>query len=188
MIATFSEDSAVARAAITKAKGNHVYEIDHDVAVKYFERIGIAGISALTPFMIDLLKREDYDGVPVVRGFAQFNEEGAAIFYGEVDEGSTFAFLKWDIDNMVSATRQKVTEINAMSDVNGVLMFPCAIRRAVLLGANKPLLELATVKETIKPEIPFMVGSAGGEICPTSVRNGVPANRFHNYSLVILIV
>jgi len=138
--------------------------------------------------MIDLLKREDYDGVPVVRGFASFTEEGAATFYGEVDEGSTFAFLKWNIEDMLSVTRQKITQINEMPNVNGVLSFPCAIRRAVLLGANKPLLEFVTIKETINPEIPYMVGCAGGEICPTSFKDGVPVNRFHNYSLIILII
>ena len=79
-------------------------------------------------------------------------------------------------------------EINGMPDVNGVLLFPCVIRRAVLLGANKPLLELVTVKETINQEIPFMIGCAGGEICPTSFKDGVPVNRFHNYSLIILII
>ena len=188
MIATFSEESAISTAAITRAKGNCVYEINHGIAREYFEKVGIAGISALTPFMIDLLKREDYDGVPVVRGFASFTEEGAATFYGEMDEGSALSFLKWDIDDMLTKTRQKITEINGMTDVNGVLSFPCAIRRAVLLGANKPLLEFVTIKEAINPEIPLMVGCAGGEICPTSVRDGVPANRFHNYSLVILIV
>ena len=189
MIATFPGDIAMSsKAEITKARGNCVYEINHEIAVKYFEKIGIAGISALTPFLFDLLKREDYDGVPVIRLLASFTGDGAAIFSGEVDEGSTFTFLKWNIDTMLSATRQKVEEINEEPDVNGALFFPCGGRRGALLAINKPLLELATIKETINQEIPFMAGCAGGEICPTSVRNGIPTNRFHNYSIVILIV
>ena len=51
-----------------------------------------------------------------------------------------------------------------------------------------PLMELETARDTINPDIPFMIGYAGGEICPTLVRNGVPTNRYHNYSLVILVV
>jgi hypothetical protein len=51
-----------------------------------------------------------------------------------------------------------------------------------------PLLELETVGDSINPDIPYLIGYAGGEICPTSVRDGVPVNRFHNYSLIILIV
>jgi hypothetical protein len=51
-----------------------------------------------------------------------------------------------------------------------------------------PLVELQTALSTIRPDIPFMIGYAGGEICPTSIKNGIPANRFHNYSLVALVV
>jgi len=189
MIATFSEESAVsAKADITRAKGNCVYEINDVTAVEYFEKMGIVNISVMTAFMFDFSKHKYDDSIPVVRGFASFTEEGAVAFYGEVEEGTTLAFLEWDTDNMLSATSQKILEINAMADVNGVLLFPCGMRRAVLLGANRPLLEFVTVKENIKREIPFMMGDAGGEICPTSVRDGVPLNRFHNYSLVILIV
>ena len=189
MIATFSEDSAVsAKVEITKAKGNCLQEINHAPAIEYFKKMGIADISFMTAFMFDFSKHQYDDNTPVVRGFASFTEEGAATFYGEVEDAATFAFLKWDTDILLSATSQKISEINGMSGVNGVLFFPCTMRRAVLLGASRPLLEFATVKEHIKQEIPFMMGDAGGEICPTSVRDGVPLNRFHNYSLVILIV
>jgi len=58
----------------------------------------------------------------------------------------------------------------------------------VLLGADKSLSELQIAKDTINPDIPFMMGYAGGEFCPTSVKNGVPTNRFHNDSLIILVV
>jgi len=190
MVATFSEKHAIAsKVEITGAKGNCVFEINHVNAREYFEKIGIAdSISYLTPFMIDLLKRGDHDGVPVLRGFLSFIEGGAIIFCGDMDEESTFILLKCDVDDMLSSTQQKIAQINAMSDVNGVLLFPCVIRRAILIGTNKPLLELENAKEAISQNIPFMMGYAGGEICPTSIREGVPVNRFHNYSLVILIV
>ena|GEM_PF-136489 len=190
LIATFSEDSIVSsRAEITKAKGNCIYEINNIATVEYFEKIGFADISFMTPFItFDSAKRKYDDGIPVIRGFSTFTEEGAAAFYGEMEEGATFALLKWNTDHMLSATSQKISEINGMSDVNGVLLFPCCIRRAMLVGVNNPLLELVTVKENIRQEIPFMMADAGGEICPTSIRDGVPLNRFHNYSIVILIV
>ena len=188
-IATFSENNAVApKAEVTKASGNCVFEINHGAAFKYFDDMGFAESVTYTPFMMDLLKRGDYDGVPVIRGHASFTEDGAAIFYGDVDEGSTFTMLKCDAGDIVSATRQKVEEINELPCVNGALLFPCAVRRVALLSIGKPLLELQTARETINPEIPFMMGYAGGEICPTSVRNGAPTNRFHNYSLIILVI
>lgn len=189
MIATFSENSAVTpKAEVTKATGNCVYEIDHDIAFRYFQDRGFVESVTYTPFMIDLLKREDYDGVPVIRGHASFTEDGATVFYGDVDEGSTFTMLKCDADDIVSTTRQKARQINKLPDVNGALLFPCAVRRVALLSIGKPLLELKAAREAIDPKIPFMIGYAGGEICPTSVRNGAPTNRFHNYSLIILVV
>ena len=189
LIATVSTRNVISsKAEVTKAEGNCVYEINHGNALKYFEEIGFAESVRFTPFMIDLLKREDYDGVPVIRGHASFTKDGAAIFYGYVDEGSTFTMLKGDPDDIIETTRQKIQQLNQLSDINGAILFPCVVRRAALLSINKPLLELQCAKDTINPEIPFMMGYAGGEICPTSVKDSVPTNRFHNHTLVILII
>jgi len=189
MIATLSESNIVSsKADITKASGNCVYEINNDTALKYFEALEFTESVKYTPFMIDFLKREDYDGVPVIRGHAYFTEDGASVFYGDVDEGSTFTMLRCDPDDILATTRQKLEMINGLPDINGALLFPCAVRRAALLGVDKHLMELQSAKDIINPEIPFMMGYAGGEICPTSVRDGVPTNRFHNHSLVILVI
>ena len=189
LVATFTKNNAVSsKASVTKAAGNCVFEINNDIALKYFEDRGFVESVKFIPFMIDFLEREDYDGVPVIRGHAAFTDEGAAIFYGDVDEGSTFTLLTTDAADIVSATCQKVKEMNALPGINGALLFPCVVRRVALLGINKPLLELQSTKDLIRPEIPFMMGYAGGEICPTSIKGGAVTNRFHNHSLVILVV
>ena len=189
LVATLPESSAVSsKAKITKATGNLVYEIDQQNALKYFEERQFAESCLYTPFYIDLLEREDYDGVPIVRGLASFTEEGAAVFHGEVDEGSTLTILRCETEDVVSTTRQAAALVNDFPEVNGALLFPCTVRRITLLGSGKPLLELQAAKDTLNDEIPYMIGYAGGEICPTSVKDGVPTNRFHNYSLVILVI
>ncbi|MCL2817784.1 MAG: FIST C-terminal domain-containing protein [Clostridiales bacterium] len=189
LVVTFTQNNAVSsKASVTKAAGNCVFEINNDVALKYFEDRGFVESVKFTPFMIDFLEREDYDGVPVIRGHAAFTDEGAAVFYGDVDEGAVFTLLTTDADDIVSATRQKVREMNALSGINGALLFSCVVRRVAFLGIDKPLLELQSAKDLIRPEIPFMMGYAGGEICPTSVTGDTVTNRFHNYSLVILVV
>jgi len=178
---------------ITKSNGPFVQEINNMNAYKYFEDIGFASNGALAenflfvPFVIDQKKREDYDGIPVVRGHVSFTEDGTAIFRGDVDEGSTFTLLTCDPEDVLSTTRQKIEQINQLPDVNGALLFPCIVRHMLTMRIS-PLIELETVKDTINPDIPFMMGYAGGEICPTSIRNGIPTNRFHNYSLVILVI
>ena len=189
VIATLTESNAVSsKAEVTRAEGNCVYEINHDNALKYFEEKGFVESVKFTPFLIDLLKREDYDGVPVIRGHAAFSEDGAAFFYGDVDEGSTFTMLVCDPDDILATTRQKIEQINQFKGINGVLLFPCVVRRAALSGVNKSLEELRGIRETINPGIPFMAGYAGGEFCPTSIRDGVPTNRFHNHSLVVCVI
>ncbi|MCL2807188.1 MAG: FIST C-terminal domain-containing protein [Coriobacteriia bacterium] len=189
LIATFSESNAVtSKAVVTKSVGNCVFEINNAAAYKYYEDKGIVDSVPLTPFMIESVKRQDYDGVPVIYAHTTFTDEGAEIFYGGVEEGSTITLLKYEPDDIVSAAKQKMELVNEMSDINGVLLFSCAIRRFVLLGVNKPMQELQSVRDTLRPGIPFMMGYAGGEICPTSIRDGVPVNRFHNYSLIILVI
>jgi hypothetical protein len=178
---------------ITKSAGPFAHEINNVSAHKYFESIGIIGGSYaenqlhFIPFAIDQKKRDDYDGIPVLRGHASFTEGGASIFRGDVDEGSTFVMLKTDSNDVLEKTRQKIEEIKELPSINGALLFPCIVRRMMTMRPD-PLIELETAVDAIGSDIPFMMGYAGGEICPTSVKNGIPANRFHNYSLVVLVV
>ena len=194
IVGTLPQDKAMPyKGEVTKADGPFVSEINNVNAYKFFESIGFASDGALAenyifvPFVIDQKKREDYDGIPVIRGHASFTEDGTAIFRGDVDQGSVFTMLNCDNKDVLSVTREKTSQINEIGDVNGVLMFPCIVRRLMTLHVS-PIIELETVKETINPNIPFMMGYSGGEMCPTSIIDGVPTNRFHNYSLVILVV
>ena len=194
LVGTLPEDKVMPyKGEITKSSGSFVQEINNINAHKYFESIGFVGDSGLVkssrsvPFIIDQKKREDYDGIPVIRVHRSFTEDGAVIFSGNVDEGSIFTLLTIDPGDVLSTTRQKIEQVNELNDVNGVLMFPCIVRRMMTMRLD-PLIELTMVKNTINPSIPFMMGYSGGEVCPTSIKNGIPANRFHNYSLIILVV
>jgi len=193
-VGTFPEDSTMPyKGEVTKSCGALVYEINNMNAYQYFESIGFIekGVLAdnfkLVPFAIDQRKRADYDGVPVVRGIGFFLEDGTALFRGDVDEGSVFSMLSSGAECVLSTTRKKIELINELPDVNGALLFPC-VGRHIMTTGNTPLIELETIKDTMRPGIPFMVSYAGGEICPSLVKDGVPSNRYHNYSLVILVV
>ena len=188
-IGTLPENTSVSlRAEVTKSKENFVYEVNHINTRKFFADAGIPECMPTVPFMIDLKKRDDYDGVPVIGGNAAFTEDGTAVFYGYVDEGSTFSLASCTPDDILSTSLHTINRLNELRDANGALLFPCVVRRMLTLGLNKPLSELEIAKERINPNIPFMMGYSGGEICPTSIKGGVPANRFHNYSLVILAI
>ena len=96
--------------------------------------------------------------------------------------------FKFDSDDILSTSLREIEQINTLQNLNGALLFSCVVRRIVLSGGNKPLSEQQIAKDTIKPDIPFMMGCSGGEICPTSIRKGIPVNRFHNYYMVILVI
>jgi hypothetical protein len=178
---------------VTKSNGHFVHEINNMNASQYFESIGFIkeGVPVVkylfVPFAIDQKKRADYDGTPVIRVISSFTDDGAAIFHGAVDEGSTFSILTCALEDVLSTTNQAVEKINGLDDVNGVILFSCIVRRIMTMRVNS-MMELEAVRNTINPGVPFMMGYSGGEICPTLIREGVPINRYHNYWLVILVI
>ena len=194
IVGTFPDDKVMPyKGEITKSSGSFVSEINNINAYKYFESIGfiengvLADTFHLVPFAVDQIKRTDYDGIPVIRGIALFSEDGTAVFRGDVDEGSVFSILTFEADDVLSTTQKTIEQINALPDVNGVLLFTCTGRRMMTMSIN-PLIELETARDRINPDIPFMMCYAGGEICPTLMKDGVPTNRFHNYSIIILVI
>jgi hypothetical protein len=188
LIGTLPENSTSLHGVVTKSKDNIVYEINHIRARDFFAGANLPDGIFIIPFLFDLLGRDDYDGIPVVRARAGFTEDGAAIFSGNIDEGSSFSLLQFSYADIESSSLHELDRLNRLPDVNGALLFPCIVRRMVLLSVNKAFASLSRIKETIDPAIPFMLGYSGGEICPTSIRDGVPTNRFHNYSFIALIV
>jgi len=194
IVGTFSDEKAMPyKGEVTKSNGSFVSEINNTSAYNYFDSIGFLENGVLSnnyqfvPFAVDQIKRTDYDGIPVVRGIAMFTEDGTAIFRGNVDEGSVFSILTFEPDDVLSATEKTIDQLNSLSDISGALIFTCIGRRFMTMTID-PLAELKTTRGGISPDIPFMMSYAGGEICPTLIKNGVPTNRYHNYSVVILIL
>jgi len=197
LIRTIPEEKVMHYAGeVTKSSGPVVQEINGLNTYKYFESIGLEnnGVSSVNylflPFSIDQKTRPDYDGVPVIRVLQAFSDDGTAIFHGNVDEGSTFTLLKCEADDVLSTAQDGVTKINEMQDVNGALLFSCIVRRIVTMSSSgaEANEEFRTVRNKLRPDIPFMMGCAGGEICPTLSKDGRLTNRYHNYTLVMLII
>ena len=194
LIGTIPEENTMPyKGEITSSTGSFVHEINELNTYKYFESIGFetSGISSVNylflPFSIDQKTRDDYDGVPVIRVLDSFDDEGTAKFHGNVDEGSTFTLLKCEAEDVLSTTKQRIKDINNLQDVNGVLLFSCVVRRVVTMTDNHNE-EFELARDLLRSDIPFMMGSAGGEICPTGLKDGVPTNRYHNYSIAILVI
>ena len=193
LIATVPEENKLPhKGEITKSNRNIVEEIDGRSARDYLKGVGFAvegeslGIFWFVPFLISQRSRKDYDGVPVVRGLASTTKEGSAVFRGRMDEGSVFTLLNMTGEDVVAETGAKLRSMKDMPDVNGILLFSCVVRHMLLIH-NNPLEEMQTAKDTLcGPQ--FMMGYVGGEFCPTSNKDGLHVNRFHNYSLVGLVI
>jgi hypothetical protein len=189
LIATLPKDDAISlKAKVTKARDNIVYEINNITALDFFRSTSIPDGLVIIPFLIDVMDNERDDGVQVTRGRAAFTEDGAAIFSGNVAEGASMSLLRFSHNDIISSAQKGMHRLNMLSNVNGALLFPCIVSRMALLSSEKSKDALNIVKETINPKLPFMLGYSGGEICPTSTKNDIPVNRFHNYTVIILAV
>ncbi|MCL2873469.1 MAG: FIST C-terminal domain-containing protein [Defluviitaleaceae bacterium] len=191
IIGTFPEENALPyKGEITKSQGSLVHEINDMNALKYFESKGLVNNGILSdsfnlmPFVINHEKRTGYS---VIRGLAMFTDDGTAVFRGDIDEGSEFSMLTYEFKDVLSTTQQKIELLNDLPDVNGALIFSCIGRRMMIMSTD-PIIELDTVRDVIRPEIPFIASHVGGEICPLLVNDGVWANKYHNYSLIILVI
>ncbi len=177
---------------ITKSSGNIIEEINDVTAADYFESIGLAkngvideGVQFL-PLLLDFKKREDYDGVPVVRALVTFDECGAGICRGNIYENSVFKMSTFDGEDVLETTTALMDKLNNLENVNAILMFSCMVRR--MSFGNESLAEAQRIAEIMNPNTPYMMAYSGGEICPTSYSLGAVTNRFHNYSLIVCVL
>ena len=193
LIATLPDNTALPYTGeITKADGVLVHEIDGGNALEYMRTMGFVNddetlsVYWFVPFSIHQKTREDFDGVPVLRGFYMPNEDGSGIFRGKVDQGSTFTMLNMTDEATMIESTEKIGDITRLDNVNGALVYSCIVRRMVLMNADS-VQELAMARNTLG-DIPFMMAYAGGEICPTSIKAAGATNRFHNFTMVILVL
>jgi len=189
LIATLPENTNLSlRGKVTKSKNNFVYEVNDINARMFFTGAGIPDNVTAFPLMINHSGNENDGKVPVIRELFAYNEDDTAIFGGDVAEGSAVLLLDFAAESIKSTSRNEIERINTLSGVNGAILFSCASRRMVVLGVNEDDAELQIAKDTINQEIPFMLGYSGGEICPVINNQGLMKNRFHNYSMVILVI
>jgi len=195
LIATLPEGNRMPhKGEVTRATANVVYEIGGRAARDYLKDVGFAategastGAFWFVPFLVSERNRKDYDGVPVLRGLDSFTEEGAAVFAATVEEGSFLTLLNMDADGAIAETAAKLGAVRDMPDVNGALVFSCVARHMVLVHKKNPLEELERAKDALAGA-PFLMSYSGGEICPTSIKDGAHVNRYHDYSLVALVL
>ncbi|MDR0357798.1 MAG: FIST C-terminal domain-containing protein [Clostridiales Family XIII bacterium] len=177
---------------ITKSFENIVQEINGVSTYEYFEGIGLAKNGKLdeglqfVPILIDFKKRDDYDGIPVVRAIVYLDENGYAVCRGFMYQNSVFTIINPTMDDILRSSLRFTEKLAEVPDRQATLILSCIVRRMTFGAA--PLTEALMIKEKLGDGPPFMFAYAGGEICPTSVRDGVATNRFHNFSIIACVL
>jgi len=171
---------------ITKAEGNIIHEIDGMKTVDFFEHIGysLSGVG-FVPLVLTLQDSPSCEPSQFVRGLVEFDENGSALCRGKVYENAILTIGSNSVDDIIAASKNTTELLNKEKDVQTALIYSCVVRRTVLI--NNPEIELETVYNTIRHDIPFMMAYAGGELCPNHVSENSAVNRFHNFSLIACV-
>ena len=171
---------------ITKSDGCLLQEINGIPALLYLETLGII-IMESAPITMPMMTY--YEGIPepVALAIYAVNEDGSLSCGGEMTEGAVVAVGEITVGSVMASAEEALERVLGCGKRNGMLVLPCVSRYVMLsLDHND---EMAFVSEKISngnpqgtPRMPFMMGYAGGEICPVRDKNGVLRNRFHNFT------
>jgi hypothetical protein len=157
-----------------------------------FANIGLARDGKLddgfqfVPILVDFKKRDDYDGIPVVRAIVYLEPNGDAVCRGYMYQNSIFTVINPTADDLEQSFVEFMDKVEALPDRQATLIFSCIVRR--MTYGVKPMTEATIAEERLRDQAPFMFGYAGGEICPTSVKDGEATNRFHNFSTIACVL
>lgn len=175
------------KAVITQAQDNVIMAINDMNAMEYMRTIGLSegdgfeGVAAI-PLLVDY-----QDGArPVARAMlTAIMPQGYIKSGGAMTRGATFAIGHIDYDDIVATAGRAAGEILASGKRGGAILFPC-MSRVMALGADATA-EMEALDAALGGALPYMIGYAGGEICPVRARGGALVNRFHNFSLVACV-
>lgn len=140
-IATSGWESIGVEKTVTKAKGNTVYEIDHqpavDVFIKYFDvevnldtsSDVVENIGVKYPLQVLREGRK-----PVLRAPLYANaEDKSLVFAGKVPEGAKVKFSVPPTFEIIDATIENIKQLkNDVFEADAMLMFSCAARKLAL--------------------------------------------------------
>jgi hypothetical protein len=177
---------------ITKSTGNVVNEVNGISATQYLEECGLiqngqfdGGLLSI-PCLVDFKKKDDYDGVTVVRSLIRFDGMGGGVFQGNMFQNSVFTMAHPKPQDILTTAKETIQRVIRRKDAHAVLLFACALRRLTL--GEHPMAEAQMIEEGLSDVVPFLFADAGGEIGPTSIKDGKATNRFHNFSIVACVL
>jgi hypothetical protein len=180
-------------AVVTRSDGSIIKSLNGKPVMEFLDSMGI-GSAAEKGVLTNLSFIADYrDGTPYFsRTLLAMTPEKFLIAGGDIREGANIRIGVFEQDDMLSTARimleralQEAEEDKAGGASPCALVYSCATRISVL--GMDPLGELNMIRSLTSA--PFMLASAGGEICPVeSATEHRLINRFHNQTLSVCVL
>jgi len=188
---------------VTLSKGNIVFEIDEQPAVKLYEEYLALGlselkkqlkhISILYPLGIYLPGEDEY----LLRNIVSVENNGALRFQGDVPEDSLVRLMIGTKESCLSATRQATAETKmglygpifnvAKKEIKYFVLVFDSISRYMLLR-REATKEVEIIKEAFGKDTPIIGLYTYGEQAPLKAINYRGRAYFHNQTITILAI
>ena len=171
---------------ISRSDGCLLREVNGIPPLQYLETLGIV-IMESAPLTTPLMTY--YEGIPepVALAIYAVNDDGSLSCGGEMTEGAAVAVGEITADSVMASAREALDRALACGKRNGMLVLPCVSRYVTLSPNHEDELTLVGGKLGLGEIMPYMVGYAGGEMCPVRDMNGVLRNRFHNFTFSVCV-
>ncbi|MDR0948871.1 MAG: FIST C-terminal domain-containing protein [Lachnospiraceae bacterium] len=172
---------------ITEANGNEVISINDRSSLDFLALIGITKEmvkSAVLTNIVLAIQEDDLSYFP--RQIINLSEHDTLILGGTVENGTRFRVGGFDKLDMLESAQQATQNAFEHSHEKAFALALSCASRFVLLGSES-LDEVHMVREAMAG-MPFMMGYAGGEICPSVRKDGSFYNRFQNGAFVLCVI
>jgi len=169
---------------VTSSDGCVLKEINRLPAVKYLETLGIVimeNAPMTTPLMIY------YEGTPepVALAIYAVNGDGSVSCGGEIPMGASVAVGEITAGSVMASAGEAMDRVLGCGKRGALMVLPC-VSRYMMLGDNpEDEIDLIAGKVQRGGIMPYMLAYSGGEICPVRDSEGVPRNRFHNFTFSV---
>jgi hypothetical protein len=179
---------------VTKAEGNHIFEIDHKPAFEVFKEFLGADVTELTNATVSGVclgvatpeeAREAYEDVALRIPIALDKDDGSIYIAGEWPVGTQLLVCRRDPESIIRRATEIAEGIKARHDNKDPLLvmhFDCAGRSKTLIGEETAIKEVAA-NQVFGKDVPWFGFYTFGEIAPI-----LDKNYFHNWTSVVLAI
>ncbi len=172
---------------VTASEENVIKEINGMPALDYLSSINVLNNNTFEGFFTIPFMTDYNDGTPLISRAALMADENRNIVCGgSIPQGCKIMMGSLNKDDVRLVAEQAIDKVNQLDDVNGVIIFSCFGRLAIL-GLDY-LTESNVMQDKFGDRVPFHGAYSGGEICPVQDKEKNAINRFHNFTFIICVL